>query len=141
MAEFLGTQHHELIVTLEDMLAALPKVIYHLESFDALLVRSSVTNYLTAKLASDYVGAVFSGEGATNSSRLRLYQEACARRENPCRIGRHHQAAAQHSASTSGSLFASLRIVALVPFADPEVLDYALRIRQSIKYTAAVRCR
>ena len=63
MAEYLDTEHHELIVTLEDMLEALPQVIYNLESFDALLVRSSITNYLTAQLVSDYVGAVFSGEG------------------------------------------------------------------------------
>lgn len=45
------------------MLAALPEVVYHLESFNALLVRSSVMNYLTSKMASDYVSVVFSGEG------------------------------------------------------------------------------
>jgi asparagine synthase (glutamine-hydrolysing) len=64
MADYLDTDHHEVIVTLEELLAALPDVIYHLESFDALLVRSSITNYLATKRAADYVGSVFSGEGA-----------------------------------------------------------------------------
>ena len=64
VAEFLGTVHHEVIVSLDDLLAALPGVIYHLESFDALLVRSTLTNYLMTKYAADYVGSVFSGEGA-----------------------------------------------------------------------------
>ena len=41
----------------------MPAVIYHLESFDALLVRSSITNYLVAQAAADFVPAVFSGEG------------------------------------------------------------------------------
>jgi asparagine synthase (glutamine-hydrolysing) len=63
MSQFIKSEHHEVIVTIDDMLKALPLVIYHLESFDALLVRSSITNYLVAKLASDYVSEVFSGEG------------------------------------------------------------------------------
>ena len=38
-------------------------VIYHLESFDALLIRSALTHYLVAKMVADYVPAAFSGEG------------------------------------------------------------------------------
>lgn len=34
-----------------------------MESFDALLIRSSIANYLIAQAASDYVDEVFSGEG------------------------------------------------------------------------------
>jgi asparagine synthase (glutamine-hydrolysing) len=63
MARFIKSEHHEVIVTIDDLLEALPLVIYHLESFDALLVRSSITNFLVAKLASGYVSEVFSGEG------------------------------------------------------------------------------
>ncbi|MDH7604853.1 MAG: asparagine synthase-related protein [Melioribacter sp.] len=63
MAEYLKSQHHEIIVSVNDMIHLLPEVIYYLESFDALLVRSSITNYLTAKEASNYVEQVFSGEG------------------------------------------------------------------------------
>lgn len=63
MAEYLKSEHHEIIVSLNDMIRLLPEVIYYLESFDALLVRSSITNYLAAKEASNYVEQVFSGEG------------------------------------------------------------------------------
>lgn len=63
MAEYLKSEHHEIIVSLNDMIRILPEVVYYLESFDALLVRSSITNYLTAKEASNYVEQVFSGEG------------------------------------------------------------------------------
>ena len=63
VAGFIKSEHHEAIVTLDDLLSALPEVIYYLESFDALLVRSSITNFLVAKLASGYVQEVFSGEG------------------------------------------------------------------------------
>jgi len=62
-AAALDCEHHEMRVTVSDILKELPAVIYHLESFDALLVRSSVMNYLVGKLAADYVPSVFSGEG------------------------------------------------------------------------------
>ncbi len=63
MAGFLGSEHHEMIITPEKLTEILPEVIYHLESFDALLVRSSLTNYLVAGLASEHVSEVFTGEG------------------------------------------------------------------------------
>jgi len=62
-ARFIKSEHHEVIVTMNDLVHSLPEVIYHLESFDALLVRSSIINFLVAKRASDYVADVFSGEG------------------------------------------------------------------------------
>ena len=56
-------RHHEVIVDMKDILQNLPDAIYHLESFDALLVRSSVTNYIISKTAAEFVSEVFSGEG------------------------------------------------------------------------------
>lgn len=64
LAEQLGTHHHEYTYDLKEMLQILPNVIKQLGSFDAALVRSSVPNYLVARLASSTVGHVFSGEGA-----------------------------------------------------------------------------
>lgn len=63
-ADFLKTNHHELIIKEEDLISILPEVIYHLESFDALLVRSSLIHYLVARMTADYVDEVISGEGA-----------------------------------------------------------------------------
>lgn len=63
-AEKFGTDHYEYSYDLEDMLSVLPDVIYHLESYDMALVRSSIPNYMLARLASDHVDQVCSGEGA-----------------------------------------------------------------------------
>jgi asparagine synthase (glutamine-hydrolysing) len=60
----LGSEHHELIVDLDQVLAALPEVIYHLESFDPSLVRSSVSNYLISRHAREHgFDQLLSGEG------------------------------------------------------------------------------
>lgn len=64
MAKFLGTQHHILEYSFDEMLEALPEVIYYLESYDAALVRSAIPNYFLARLASDYVKVILTGEGA-----------------------------------------------------------------------------
>jgi asparagine synthase (glutamine-hydrolysing) len=64
VAEFLNTQHHELVYTSQDIVDALPKVLYHLETFDPALVRSAIPNYFLAKLASQHVKVFLTGEGA-----------------------------------------------------------------------------
>ncbi len=64
VADYLGTEHHEYIYTLDEMIEALPTVIYYLESFDPSLIRSAIPNFFLARLASQYVTVVLSGEGA-----------------------------------------------------------------------------
>jgi hypothetical protein len=58
VADALDTEHHQVVVTLDELLGVLPDVIYYLESFDALLVQSTVTSYLVGKRAADYAGSV-----------------------------------------------------------------------------------
>ncbi len=133
VAEALGTVHHEILVSAQEMLAALPDVIYHLESFDALLVRSSVTNYLAAKHAVQHVGSVFSGEGADelfagyqylqglDQARLASELIDITRRLHNTALQRVDRSAAAHG------------LVVYVPFLDPEVVDYAMRIPVTLK--------
>ncbi len=133
MAEYLGTDHHEIKVALTDMLDALPHVIYHLESFDALLVRSSVTNFLTAKVASDYVESIFSGEGGDELFAGYDYIKSLPAEQIPGElidiINRLHNTALQRVDRCSQAH----GITAFVPFLDPDVLDYALAIPARLK--------
>lgn len=133
VAAFVGSDHHEIVITFAQMLAALPTVIYHLESFDALLVRSSITNYLVAKAASDYVPAVFSGEGGDELFAGYAYLKALDPTTLPDElidiIGRLHNTALQRvdrCASAHGT-------VAHVAFLDPEVVAHALQIPVEFK--------
>jgi asparagine synthase (glutamine-hydrolysing) len=128
VAEFIGSDHHEVIINFNDILSILPEVIYHLESFDALLVRSSITNYLVAQTASKYVSAVISGEGGDELFAGYDYLKSV----NPSMLPeeliditlRLHNTALQRvdrSASAHGTM-------AHVAFLDPTVVNYALRI-------------
>ena len=133
VAAFIGSDHHEVRVTFEDMLAVLPDVIYHLESFDALLVRSSLTNYLVARAAADYVPAVLSGEGGDELFAGYEYLKGLDPASLPAELidimGRLHNTALQRvdrCASAHGT-------VAHVAFLDPKVVSLALRIPTEFK--------
>ncbi|MBI3159528.1 MAG: asparagine synthase B [Chloroflexi bacterium] len=64
VAEQLGTTHFQIQYTAQDMIDALPRIIYHLESYDAALVRSAIPNYFLARLAAEHVKVILTGEGA-----------------------------------------------------------------------------
>lgn len=64
VADYLGTEHHEIVMTREDAAAALPRAVHAIEHYDPSLVRSAVPNLLLAEYASKRVPAVLTGEGA-----------------------------------------------------------------------------
>jgi asparagine synthase (glutamine-hydrolysing) len=133
VARHIGSEHHEVIVSLDDLLTALPEVIYHLESFDALLVRSSITNYLVARLASDYVSLVFSGEGGDELFAGYAY----LKRLEPSTLDDEllHITQSLHNTALQrvDRCAAAHGTMALVGFLDPQVVDYAFRIPVSLK--------
>lgn len=128
VAKAIDSEHHELIMTADKMLELLPEVIYHLESFDALLVRSSITNYFVAKLASEHTDAVFSGEGGdelfAGYSYLKSVDSSELNDELVDIANRLHNTALQRvdrCASAHG-------LQAHIPFLDGDLRDYAAMI-------------
>ncbi len=49
VSDYLGTEHHEVIMTKADVLGVLDEVIYALETFDITTVRASIGMYLVSK--------------------------------------------------------------------------------------------
>jgi asparagine synthase (glutamine-hydrolysing) len=133
VAEFIDSDHHECIVQPQEIFATLPDAIYALESFDALLVRSSVMNYLVARAASEFVPAVFSGEGGdelfAGYEYLKALDPADLCGELVDITKRLHNTALQRVDRCS-SAFGT---VAHVGFLDPDVLEYALKIPADLK--------
>ena len=129
VAQHIGAEHHEQIYSLEEMLSVLDKVIYHLESFDAPLVHSAVSNYLVSKLASDYVPFVLSGEGGDELFAGYSYQKTYSS-EVELTLSIQDAIAALHNTAlqrVDRSATANNTGVA-VPFLDPDVVRYALAI-------------
>jgi len=133
VARFIKSDHHEVIVTAEDLYSSLPEVIYHLESFDALQVRSSIINYFVAKRAADYVSDVFSGEGGdelfAGYEYLKVIPQELLSDELINITKNLHNTALQRvdrSASAHG-------ITAHTVFTNPEVVKFAFTIPVELK--------
>lgn len=49
VAAFIGSNHHEVTMTIKDVLQALKHVVYHLESYDITTIRASIGMYLLCR--------------------------------------------------------------------------------------------
>lgn len=132
-SKHIGSIHHTRTVTVEEIIQAIPEVIYHMESFDALLIRSSILNFLVAKHAANFVPAVFSGEGAdelfAGYDYLHKVPKNRLQDELDDIIGRLHNTALQRvdrSASAHG-------MVAYVAILDEEIVNLAREIPAEYK--------
>ncbi|UCD31222.1 MAG: hypothetical protein JSV38_10455, partial [Desulfobacterales bacterium] len=134
MAEHIDSDHHELIVDLDQILKVLPTVIYCLESFDPSLVRGSVSNYIISKYAKEKgIEILLSGEGGDEVFCGYLYlkdfpPDELFFRQIEC-IGFLHNNASLRLDRMN--LSNSIRVVA--PLISGELLDYALRIPSELK--------
>jgi asparagine synthase (glutamine-hydrolysing) len=79
VAQHLGTTHHEIIVSEQEMIDAIPEVIRAIESYDVTTVRASIGNYLVAKYISQNSDAkvIFNGDGSDELCGGYLYMHHC----------------------------------------------------------------
>ena len=75
VADYLKTEHHEVVVTEKEMLEAIPHVINSIESYDTTTVRASTPMYLLSKYVKEKtdVTVIYSGEGSDEASGSYLY--------------------------------------------------------------------
>jgi asparagine synthase (glutamine-hydrolysing) len=79
VAEHIQSNHTEVIVTEEEMISAIPEVIYAIESYDTTTVRASIGNYLIGKYISEHSQAkvIFNGDGSDELCGGYLYMNKC----------------------------------------------------------------
>lgn len=130
VAQFLGTEHHEVIFSIEEGLAALEKVIWHLETYDVTTIRAATPMYFLSRAIREAgIKVVLSGEGSDEIFGGYLYFHNAPsaeefRAETVRRVLRLSTAdclRADKSTMAHG-------IEARVPFLDKEFLDLAMQI-------------
>lgn len=66
VADHINSKHHEILLTTDEFLQAIPEVIKTIESYDTTTVRASVGNYLVSKYIKENtdITVVFNGDGS-----------------------------------------------------------------------------
>lgn len=75
VAKHIGTEHHEVLFTPEDVTDVLDNVLYHLETADITTTRASIGMYFVSKYIQENTDTIvlFSGEGADELAQGYIY--------------------------------------------------------------------
>ena len=75
VSDYLNTEHHEVILTEEEMLQSIEEDIYIIETYDTTTIRASTPMYLLAKYIkkNTNITVLFSGEGSDEASGSYMY--------------------------------------------------------------------
>ena len=135
VAEYLGTEHHSVVYSLDEGFYALDDVIYHLETYDITTIRAGTPMYLLARVIKAMgIKMVLSGEGADEALGGYLYfhkapnnneffKETCRKLEN---LHYYDVLRANKAPMAWG-------VEVRVPFLDKEFLDLVMSIDPEIK--------
>jgi asparagine synthase (glutamine-hydrolysing) len=135
VAEFLGTEHHEIHFTIEQGIEILDQLIWHLETYDVTSVRASTPMYFLSKAITDKgIKVVLSGEGADEIFGGYLYF-----RNAPSVMDFHKETIERVQKLFTADLLRADKstmahgLEARVPFLDKAFLELAIKIKPEEK--------
>lgn len=137
VAEYLGTNHTEIILTEKEMFHVIPEVIYALESYDTTTIRASIGNYLLGKYISKNSEAkvIFNGDGSDELCGGYLYMKNCPDSiEFDCETRRLLKDIHLFDVLRSDKSISSHGLEPRTPFLDKTFVNYYLSIPQKARF-------
>ena len=137
VADYLGTNHTEIILTEKEMFDVIPEVIYAIESYDTTSIRASIGNYLLGKYISKNSDAkvIFNGDGSDELSGGYLYMKNCPDSiEFDCETRRLLSDIHLFDVLRSDKCISSHGLEPRTPFLDKTFVNYYLSIPQKERF-------
>ena len=137
VADYLGTNHTEILLSENDFLDAIPEVIYTIESYDTTSVRASIGNYLLGKYISQNSEAkvIFNGDGSDELCGGYLYMHKAPNAmdfDHECR--RLMKDIHLFDVLRSDKCISSHGLEPRTPFLDRSWVQFYLSINQELRY-------
>ncbi len=128
VSNYLGTEHRDCKLNTEELFLNIPKAIYHLESFDAPLVRSTLGNMVVSEISASS-DIIFSGEGGDElfggyDYFLEYDSSKVIQKELVNAINSLHNTALQRVDRTANAYGINVKL----PMLDENLLNYVLKI-------------
>jgi len=138
VADHIGSEHYHLEFSAADLAAALPQVIYHLESADVDLVRSAIPTHFATTVARRHVKAVLTGEGADELFAGYAYHHDYADRPRALADELTRSLRSMHNINLQrvDRITMAQGLEARTPFLDRDLIDFAQTIPASVKLYA-----
>ena len=131
VADYLGTNHHEVCLTEEEFLGAIEETIQQIESYDTTSVRASVPNYLVSKYIAAttedcviYCGDMSDEIFGSYRGFMKAQTEEDFKRENERMV----RDVCYFDLLRSDKSISGAGLEARVPFADKKFLQYVMSI-------------
>jgi len=132
MANYLDSDHTEVLFTPEDGLKVIRDVIWHLETYDTTTVRASIPMYLLSKYIKENtdIRVVLSGEGSDELFGGYLYfHDAPNESEFEAETMRLVKDVHMFDVLRADRMTAAHGLELRVPFFDTEVIDYVMNLK------------
>lgn len=124
-----AVRHHVRSFTPEEVFGLIPKIVYHMETYEAELIRSAIPNWLLAERAAEDVKMVLTGEGADELFAGYLYfQDAQNPRQVQNELRRIYGMLGNINLHRTDRMTMAHGLEARVPFLDTEFTRLAMSV-------------
>lgn len=135
VADFIGSDHTEVIMTKEDVLHYLDEVIYHLETYDITTIRASMGMYILSKWIHEHtdIKVLMTGEVSDEIFGYKYTDFAPSKEEFQKEAEKRVRELYMYDVLRADRCISGCSMEARVPFADLKFVDYVMGIDPSKK--------
>jgi len=135
VADFLGTEHTEVIMTKKDVLDSLEKVIWHLETWDITTIRASIGMYLVCKYIHENTDlkVLMTGEVSDEIFGYKYTDFAPTPEEFQKESQKRIRELYMYDVLRADRVIAANSLEARVPFGDLDFVDYVMSVNPEKK--------
>lgn len=135
VADFLGTEHTEVIMTKKDVLDSLEKVIWHLETWDITTIRASIGMYLVCKYIHENTDlkVLMTGEVSDEIFGYKYTDFAPTPKEFQKESQKRIRELYMYDVLRADRVIAANSLEARVPFGDLDFVDYVMSVNPEKK--------
>ena len=135
VADFLGTEHKEVIMTKKDVLDSLEKVIWHLETWDITTIRASIGMYLVCKYIHENTDlkVLMTGEVSDEIFGYKYTDFAPTPEEFQKESQKRIRELYMYDVLRADRVIAANSLEARVPFGDLDFVDYVMSVNPEKK--------